>query len=179
MLIKASGVALLAIYALRRGPGKDARLLALALALGALGDALIQIDLLYGGAAFFAAHIAAITLYLRNPRAAPVQSQKLAGVALLIGTPLACWLLSGNVQIAGYGVALGGMAAGAWLSRFSRYHVGLGALLFVISDLLIFAREGPLAWQTVPDLLVWPLYYIGQFMIATGVVQTLRADHEA
>jgi hypothetical protein len=39
---------------------------------------------------------------------------------------------------------------------------------------LIFAREGghlpeALTWWTI-----WPLYYAGQFLIATGVVRTLR-----
>ena len=68
------------------------------------------------------------------------------------------------------------MAATAWASRFSRYHVGIGAVLFVISDLLIFAEFGPLAESTIPSLLIWPLYYAGQFLICTGIIQTLRGD---
>ena len=49
-----------------------------------------------------------------------------------------------------------------------------GALLFVVSDWLIFSRLGPYDLAPLPDLLVWPTYYVGQFLIATGVVQTLR-----
>ena len=66
------------------------------------------------------------------------------------------------------------MAGAAWTSSFSRYRVGIGAVLFVISDLLIFARMGVLAQSPLPDLLIWPLYYFGQFLIATGVVGELQ-----
>ena len=47
-------------------------------------------------------------------------------------------------------------------------------MMFVASDLLIFARMGPLAGSAVPGLLIWPLYYFGQFLICTGVIATLR-----
>ena len=69
---------------------------------------------------------------------------------------------------------LGGMAATAWLSGFSRYRVGLGAVMFVASDLLIFARMGVLAQSPLPGLLIWPLYYFGQLLICVGVVGELR-----
>jgi len=29
----------------------------------------------------------------------------------------------------------------------------------------------------LPHYLIWPLYFAGQFMIATGVVQTLGGEH--
>ena len=66
------------------------------------------------------------------------------------------------------------MRAARWISRFPRYRVGVGTLLFVASDLMIIAREAGRFDPTVADWMVWPLYYIGQIMIATGVVQTLR-----
>ena len=71
------------------------------------------------------------------------------------------------------------MAASAWLSSFPRYRVGLGAVLFVASDLLIFARLGVQAESAVPDLLIWPLYYFGQFLICLGVVGALRERERA
>jgi uncharacterized membrane protein YhhN len=71
---------------------------------------------------------------------------------------------------------LAAMAAAAWTSRFSRYSVGIGAMLFVASDLLIFARMGPLAQSQLPGMLIWPLYYAGQYLICFGV---LRGDHAA
>jgi len=95
----------------------------------------------------------------------------------LLGTPLVSWLLSGDLMVGLYGLSLGGMAACAWMSRFPRYRVGIGAVLFVISDFLIFSRIGPFDLGDLPHYLIWPLYFAGQFMIATGVVQTLRGEH--
>jgi uncharacterized membrane protein YhhN len=71
------------------------------------------------------------------------------------------------------------MAASAWLSRFSRYSVGIGALMFVASDLLIFARLGGVLGENVTGWLVWPLYYAGQLLICTGVIRAVRRDHLA
>ena len=174
MLLKGAGVALLAVYALRRGSGTDGRLIALALALGAIGDMLIEISFTAGGGAFFVGHLVAIALYLRNRRPDPSPSQKLAALALLIATPVISWLLSRDPGVTLYASGLGAMAATAWLSRFGRYRVGTGAVLFVVSDWLIFSRMSGLDLGQIPDLLIWPLYYFGQFMIATGVVQALR-----
>ena len=174
ILLKGAGVGFLAIYALARHASADGRLLALVMALSALGDMLLELDFIWGGAAFFASHLAAMSLYLRNLRENPAPSQKALAVALLVATPLVTWLLIRDVEIALYALALGGMAACAWMSRFPRYRVGFGAVLFVVSDWLIFARMGPLATSDVPDLLIWPTYFAGQLLIATGVIQTLR-----
>lgn len=176
ILLKGAGVGFLAVYAWQRHASADGRLLALVMALSALGDMLLELDFIWGGAAFFASHLAAMTLYLRNGREAATASQKALAVALLIGTPLISWLFTGDAGIALYALALGGMAACAWMSRFPRYRVGFGAILFVISDWLIFARMGPLASSVLPGLLVWPAYFAGQFLIATGVIKTLRRD---
>jgi len=174
MAIKASAVGFLALYAVQRTRGLRAGLFVLALALGALGDAAIQLSLLAGGAAFFASHVAAIFFYRRHLRPEPSIARKWATILLLVGVPLISWLLSGDVLIAVYSLALGGMAMAAWLSLFPQWRVGLGALLFIVSDWLIFSRMGPIDLAPLPDLLIWPLYYIGQLLIATGVVQTLR-----
>ena len=175
---KGAGVALLAIYALQSVPGPDGRLIAAVMALGALGDVLIELDTAAGGAAFFAAHAVAIWLYARHRRAVVTGSQKLAAVALLIATPIISYLLPADraaaLPVALYALALGGMAGMAWTSAFPRYRVGIGALLFVASDLLIFAEMGPLAASAIPSLAIWPLYYFGQFLICTGVVGRLR-----
>ena len=175
---KGAGVALLAVYALRHAPGRDGRKLAAIMAFGAAGDMAIEIDLIAGAACFFVGHIVAIALYAGHRRASLTPSQKATAIALLIGTPLIAFLLptdrSAAPGVALYALALGGMAAAAWSSAFPRYRVGLGAVLFVASDLLIFARLGPLAASQVPDLLIWPLYYLGQFLICTGAAGYLR-----
>ena len=77
------------------------------------------------------------------------------------------------MQVAAYSVILAAMATMAWSSNFPRYRVGIGAILFVISDLLIFAELGPLANSEWSGIAIWYLYYFGVLMIAVGVAQTL------
>ena len=132
----------------------------------------------WGRVAFLLGHLAAIALYARFRRAQPSGSQKAVAVTTVIAVPLISYLLTGRPEVALYALSLGGMAAAAWLSSFPRYRVGLGAMMFVASDLLIFARMGPLSHSPLPGLLIWPLYYFGQFLICTGVIATLRARRE-
>mgnify|MGYP003143272341 CR=1 FL=1 len=174
MAIKTSAVGFLALYAAQRTKGLRAGLFVLALALSALGDFAIELSFTAGGVAFLASHIVAILFYRRYLRPEPSVARKWVALALLIAVPIMSWLLSGDVLIALYSVGLGGMAMAAWLSLFPQSRVGLGALLFVLSDWLIFSRLGPYDLAPLPDLLIWPTYYVGQFLIATGVVQTLR-----
>jgi len=176
ILLKGGTCAFLAIYAWQRHDSTDARLVALYLALGSAGDMALELWFAVGGALFFAGHLAGISLYLRNRRHHPSLTQKMTGAALLLATPAICWLLTGDSAVGLYGLALGGMAASAWMSRFPRYRVGAGAVLFVISDLLIFARAGGAMGNVIPDLLIWPTYFSAQFLIATGVVRTLRGE---
>jgi len=175
-LLKGAGVMALAIYAARRAPVADGLLLALAMGLSSIGDMGIEFSFELGGAAFFLSHLAAMSLYLRNPRQHTTGSQKALAVTLLLAAPAISWLLTESWAVTLYGLALGGMASTAWMSRFTRYRVGLGAVLFVVSDWLIFSQQSLLAESTLPHLLIWPLYFGGQFLIATGVIQTLRGD---
>jgi hypothetical protein len=176
--VKGAAAALLAVYLWVRHSGPDARLMAWAFGAAALGDMAIEIDFTAGGVLFFTYHMLALGVYLRNRRESLAPSQKWAAAAMLLLTPLIAWLLPAEraaaTTIALYALALGGMAAGAWTSTFPRYRVGAGALLFLVSDLLLFAELGPLQGSVVPQILVWPLYYLGQFLIATGIAQTLR-----
>lgn len=174
MAWKGAGVALLAVYALVRHEGSDARQIAAVMAVGALGDVLIELWLEAGAAAFLLGHLIAIHLYWRHRRDVLSTSQKLAGLALAGLTPMVAWQITGSILAAFYALGLGAMAGAAWISKFSRYRVGIGAVLFVASDLLIFARLGPMAHSSLPDVLIWPLYYFGQFLICTGVVGELK-----
>ena len=81
---------------------------------------------------------------------------------------------AGSWQVALYGAALGAMAASAWASAFPRYRVGAGAMLFLFSDLLIFAGMGPLEGHFLPRYMIWPLYYLGVLLITTGVIDAVR-----
>lgn len=179
IVLKGTGAALLALLALIYGERRIGSILAGVMALGALGDVLIEFDLIAGAAAFLAGHVLATLFYFANRRPSPALSQKLLALAMLIVVPLLGWSMLADRAMAPvtlvYAFALALMAATAWLSRFSRYSVGIGAVLFVISDLLIFARGGPLAASNLPHLLIWPLYYLGQLLICTGVLDGRRS----
>ena len=178
ILWKGTGVAFLSIYAAHRGRGRDGALIAAVMAFGALGDMVLEISFLIGGVLFAIGHLIAIALYMLNRREQPVASQKLAGVALILTPPMLAGLLAfplPNWQIAvAYALVVGAMAGAAWTSRYSRYRVGIGAVMFVVSDLLIVAGESGHVPREVGSWLIWPLYYGGQFLIATGVIQTIR-----
>ena len=131
------------------------------------------------GAAFAAAHCVAIALYLRNPRERNRPFDKLVAIALFAITPMVAWLLSGDLLVMAYAALLGAMAAAAFLSRFPRGRVATGAALFVLSDWLIFSRMGPTGDSSLAEWMIWPLYYSGQFLIATGVIQTMRGELRA
>lgn len=168
---KGAGVGLLAAYAWAHHPSRDAHLIALVLALGAIGDMVLEINFTGGALAFLAGHLVAIGLYSshRRPNAGLA-----VPAALSVAIPMSAYLLTGAPTVALYALGLGGMTAAAWRSDFPRSRVALGAIMFAASDLLIFARMGPLAGSATPSLLVWPLYYFGQLLICVGVIRTLR-----
>ena len=177
MLWKMAAVGFLVPFALRRHHEGEFILLAIMLAFYALGDGLIELSMIAGALAFAAGHIVAIVIYFRHRRVSPALSQKMLAVTVLLGTPVIAYFLpptrDEGIQVAAYSVILAAMAAMAWSSNFPRYRVGLGAILFVISDLLIFAELGPLAESEAAALAIWYLYYFGVLMIAVGVAQTL------
>lgn len=177
--LKGAGVGFLAVYALRRTRGIEGAILTLVLALSAAADMVLEINFEAGGVLFALSHMLAVYFYGRH-RAKPVVQQRwLGGVFLMILTPLVTWFLTLDWLIVTYSAWLGLMAAAAFMSRFPISRVGPGVVLFIISDWLIFSRLGPYDLAPLPDILVWPTYYAAQFMIATGVVQTLRAERAA
>ena len=177
-LIKGSAVAMLAVYAAVRHSSPDARLLAWALGAACLGDMAIEFDQRIGALLFFLFHVLAMGVFLRHRRPELRGTQSwLVGMTLLL-TPVIAFLMPSDRdmawEVALYALALGGMASSAWASNFPRYRVGAGAMLFLASDFLLFAEMGPLAGSDIPRFLVWPIYYLGMFLICTGVIQTLR-----
>jgi len=156
------------------------RLIFAVMAFGAAGDVLLgAAGFVVGGAAFLVGHLIAIVLYQRNRRAGLGWPAWIAAAALIAATVAAAYLLpadrAGAPGVALYAFGLAYMAASAWLSRFPRT-VAVGATMFLVSDLLIFARSGPLAGQPGLGFAIWSLYFAGEALIATGVVRTLARE---
>lgn len=174
---KGAGVALLALWARGKAVNSDGRMIGAVLALGALGDVLLEVQGLVAGAvAFLAGHFLASYLYLRNrrvPHAQWIAPPVAAAVAVL------AWYVFRTqpdpVLLGLYVFGLALMTASAALSRLGIL-VAVGALLFFASDWLIFLRMGPLAGSPVPHLLIWPTYFGGQALIAWGAVHALRGE---
>lgn len=176
---KGSGVGLLAVYAALKARSRDGWLICAVMAFGAAGDVLLGPGgMAVGGGAFLIGHLIAIWLYARNPRPATTLSQRILPIVLVPATVAIAWMLpsdrAGAAPVALYALGLAAMAAFAWLSRFPRYRVGIGALMFVASDLLIFARSGPLEGQAWVGYAIWTLYFGGQLLIVLGVTRTLE-----
>jgi uncharacterized membrane protein YhhN len=178
---KGLGVGFLALYAALTARDRDGWLICAVMVFGALGDVLLgAVSLTVGAMAFLVGHLIAIYLYRRNRRASLTTSQRLFAIVLIPATVAIAFLLPTDRAmapgIALYSLGLSVMAAAAWTSRFPRYLVGLGAVMFLASDLFIFAREGPLAGQAWVGFAVWGLYYFGQLMICLGVTRALARD---
>lgn len=178
-LIKGAAIGSLAAHALTGHHSRDAQWIATVMGIAALADIVSEFAPLPGGFLYFLTLVLATGLFLGHLRVHPAASQRATAAALLLITPLICWSLSQELRIALYGLALGGMAGTAWLSRFSRYHVGAGVILFLTAALLLIAQMRFLPHDSFAGWLIWPLYYCGQFLICTGVIQTLRRDHQA
>ena len=182
-LWKTSGVALLAAWAAANARTRDGWMIAAVLAFGALGDWMLDaIGLMQGAVAFAIGHVIAVALYMGNRRAVVTVSQRqlvltVVPLALLIAWGLTRHGVPGQMGAAmGYTAIVALMAATAWASRFPRYRTGIGAMIFLASDLFIFAGEGGTLSKDVTMWLVWPLYFAGQALIAWGVVSTLANE---
>ncbi len=174
---KGAGVAMLALWCAVQARGIDGWLITAVMALGAAGDVLLETHgTIAGATAFLLGHLVAIALYLRHRRPALTRSQTLLAVILVPVVVYKAWGWTGDTGITAYAFFLALMAALAWTSRFPRFRVGIGAMMFVASDLLIFARMGPLGPGPFINLAIWLLYFGGQALIASGVVRTLTTD---
>ncbi|MFC3785888.1 putative membrane protein YhhN [Sphingopyxis italica] len=181
---KTTGVGFLALWAAANARERNGWLIAAALGFCAFGDWLLDAQGLETGAvAFVVGHVVAIAVYLANRRARMTPSQRLLGWLTMPATLIIVWAMlspaPGWWHAAVYSLFVAAMAAAAWTSRFPRYRTGIGAMLFLASDLFIFAGEGAVLSKDVTMWLVWPLYFAGQALIAWGVVSTLAKEARA
>jgi len=171
--LKASGIVLLAGYALWRGRS----FLAAGLLAGAAGDAFLALEpsqLFFGMAAFATGHLIYVVIFARRLQAHGFRGRNgviIAGLLAIFGVLALIYLapLAGEMAlpVIVYNLVILLMAITAALSRTPMIAL-LGALLFVASDavlgVVLFA-EGP-AWL---GLIVWATYYSAQLCIALGL----------
>jgi len=174
----------LAVMALQsRAARRDAGLLALGLTLSTAGDVLLDLDpnlFVFGLGAFLLAHLAYVSLFVRN-RARPFHPgvPRLAAVLLVLAcaAALSVWIVPSvgglAVPVVLYICALTAMVSTAILAGFEKPWVALGAVLFLISDSLL-AIDKFKAPVPVRDVLVWVTYYFGQCGIAFGFLAAKR-----
>lgn len=174
---KGAGVGLLAAWAARQGDSTDHRLLAVVLTLGAAADMVLEVAFAAGAAVFAVGHVVAILLYLRNRRPGTGLQQAAAGLAFVVGNMAFAYLLASREWAPGvavYTLFLASMVAAALMSRFAM--AAFGALLFLASDLLIFAEMDSLSGVAWSGYAIWSLYFAGQALIAWGVASGLRDE---
>jgi uncharacterized membrane protein YhhN len=165
-------VGLLTLCAGLAARDRNGWLITAVLALGTLGDVVLETSgIVIGGVAFLAGHLVSILLYLTNRR----KDGGAVAIAIALAVPATAFAITDDIGATFYAAGLGGMAGSAWYSRFPRTIVAAGALMFAASDLLIFAELGPLKGSIVPAFTIWPLYLGGQTLIAYGVLRTLEA----
>ncbi len=173
-MVKAACIAILAARAGR----SQAWGLAVALAFSALGDALLEYSphlFAAGLAAFLCAQIIYAVLFTREAR--PPKRKPLAMVVVAYSLALAIWLVPAAgplaIPVAVYITAITAMAAAAVIANFQTPWVGLGALLFVVSDstLAINRFRMPVPFE---GYIVWSTYYAAQLLITLGYLQSRR-----
>ncbi len=183
-IFKGSAVGLLAIFVLISTRSLNHFILFLALAASVAGDVLLALPIensfVKGLGAFLVAQVTFIILYLKNRMPFDEMSSArvtagsllwaIAGVAIFFLYPHLGELM---IPVFVYTAALVGMATAALFSKFPVKLVGLGAILFVISDSVLGARQ----FLTVPEFtgyIVWTTYYLAELLMTLGVMLSVE-----
>lgn len=151
------------------------------LALHAVGDGLLNLGsdyLLAGMAAFFLGHLGYIAAFLpqRYPLAQLPARRRAAIAALtlaMISLTIYIWpMLRGPLSIASpiYSLALTAMAVAALLGHWHGPWVVVGALLFVLSDVVLGLKL--FAGQETLAPVIWPAYAAAQILMPLGYLAT-------
>ncbi|MBT7667579.1 MAG: lysoplasmalogenase [Rhodospirillaceae bacterium] len=169
-VIKALGCALLAAIALPSHP-----LLALALALSALGDWFLALrgerHFLHGLIAFLLAHLVYIFIFLLAWQGS-IPGLWGAGGVCVTGLALAVWLYGdlGTMRgpVLAYTCVIVAMAATAMLSTYPAQILIPGALLFMFSDCCIAVRRFKNDFILSGEV-TWVSYYCGQLFLFLAI----------
>lgn len=126
---------------------------------------------------FIVADFIAILLYYRNFRPNLGAGSYLGAAMFVGGVSLASYLLPTDrgdaIIVAIFVVPLATMTALTFLTRFSPWLVGLGTLLILLSDLLIFRRMGPIECMAGLREAIWLCYFVGEALVVYGVTRGL------
>lgn len=182
LLAKGLPVTLLGLYVLLNIRTVDHIILALALFASAVGDIALKLptedSFLRGMIAFGTAHFFFMVLFIRNRRSAYLITRlrmNLASLVWVLATVMAIILYQKldriDWAVFSYMIALAGMVSSAQISRYPFMLVGIGPLLFLLSDILIaldqFDLVDPMPWAAS---VIWITYYLAQFFITVGVL---------
>lgn len=183
---------LLAAYLWRASAERGARpdrLLLAALAFATGGDVLLLGDgtgwFLAGMASFLGTHLCYLAAFTRHGAATALRRTPLVAVPLgyaVLTVVALTWMWAAltdvglAVPVAGYAIALAAMASTA---ATQGWRVGLGAALFLGSDLLIAAGVAEVAQPPGAPVLVMATYAAGQALIVLGLASRLGAPPQA
>ncbi|MER7589954.1 lysoplasmalogenase [Micromonospora sp. NPDC127501] len=160
------------------GGARPDRLVLVGLAFSTGGDVLLLGDgtgwFLAGMACFLGTHLCYLAAFTRHGAATALRRTPLVAVPLgyaVLTVVALTWMWAGltdvglAVPVAGYAIALAAMASTA---ATQGWRVGLGAALFLGSDLLIAAGVAEVAQPPGAPVLVMATYAAGQALIVTG-----------
>jgi hypothetical protein len=156
------------------------RLLALALAISAIADMVLAIKaMVASGLLFSVSHVIAIMVFWRNRAELITPLRRAIAVSVpLISCGLSVAAIYGTdvpLVFALYPLLSGLMAATAILSRFPLWLCGLGAVIFICSDVLVVAWLGVLARDPWYGFLTWLSYFTGYALLARGAAMVRTA----
>lgn len=169
---------LLAIYAVLRHKGSDTRLLAAMLVLEGAGWMAASLSQTAGWTLQFFGCLLGIRLFMNHRSPVPDWSGKVFGVCLLLVPPLG-FLMLAHADVwpsLSFGFVLGGMAASAWVSTFPPFHMRSGTSFIVLANLI--AASAPYVQPdgtNLPGVFAWPLFFVGNLILAIGITGELRA----
>lgn len=166
-----SALLAISVFAARKGPASN--MVGAGLAISAVGDMLlVTIGSAAGGLAFAVAHVLAGYAYAKNRRENNSAILWLFAIAVpLIAVVSSYLMLRGsdqNILMSLFPLISASMAALAILSRFPLWLSGLGAAIFVASDVLFLADLGILRHSGEWGFLTWASYAVGYAMVARG-----------
>ncbi|NKB15707.1 MAG: hypothetical protein HC774_00335 [Sphingomonadales bacterium] len=164
---------LLAISVLVARKGSASNMIGAALAISAVGDVLLAtIGSTAGGLAFAVAHLTAGYVYAKNQRDNNSVALWLFAIAVpFVAVGSSYLVLRGsdqNILMSLFPLISASMAALGILSRFPFWLSGLGAAIFVASDVLFLADLGILRHSGEWGFLTWASYAVGYAMVARG-----------